>query len=143
VDVANLPVKRAELTVSDDHAALLAARIANGEHPRVLARKLHPNDPVKRRRAYKRLRAMALKDSRIAAYVADDVRLEMLVGLRATVAGLIRGGARGRADASKLILEASGFHNPRVQHQHSGEIKIRLEMPRPAFDEVVDADVVD
>jgi len=58
---------------------------------------------------------------------------------------------RGRPDAIKLLYEASGFHNPRVKHEHSGDIKISLEMPRPkqvgppvdSNEDVVDAEVVD
>jgi hypothetical protein len=51
---------------------------------------------------------------------------------------------RGRIDAAKLLMESTGFHNPRVKHEHSGDIKLTLNIPRPSFDgEVADADVVD
>jgi hypothetical protein len=69
-----------------------------------------------------------------------------MVGLVPATHALAGRAARGRPDAIKVLFEASGFHNPRVRHEHSGEIKIKLDMPRPAFgsdDEVVDADVVD
>jgi len=44
---------------------------------------------------------------------------------------LIRRASRGRPDAIKLMWEAMGFHNTRVQHEHSGDIEIRLTVPRP------------
>jgi hypothetical protein len=145
--VANLPQKYSEKSdsaVSEDYVAVLAARIANGEHPRTIARKLHPHDRIQRNRTYRRLRNIALRDARVASYVAEEARLEMLVGLKPAVAGLVGRAARGRPDAGKIILEASGFHNPRVKHDHSGEIKLTLNIPRPQLDEqVVDADVVE
>lgn len=39
---------------------------------------------------------------------------------------------RGRVDAIRLALEVTGVHNPRVRHEHSGDISISLKMPRPA-----------
>ena len=37
----------------------------------------------------------------------------------------------GRADIVKLVFEASGSHNPHIKHEHSGDIEIKLSMPRP------------
>jgi hypothetical protein len=136
--------KDPDLAVSEDYVVALADRIGNGEHPRDIARRLHPHDQRQRRLTYKRLRYLALRDARVAAYIADDARLELLVGLKPAVRGLAGRAARGRPDAARVILEASGFHNPRVKHEHSGEIKIKLDIPRPTIDgDVVDADVVD
>jgi hypothetical protein len=59
-----------------------------------------------------------------------------------------RRGSKGNIPAAKLAMEASGFHNPRMDHHHSGKIEIELKgVPRPAAtvdeDHVVDADVVE
>jgi hypothetical protein len=55
-----------------------------------------------------------------------------------------RAKATGRQPEVKLAYEASGFHNPRVAHEHSGDITI---IPRPSRveneEEIVDAEVVD
>lgn len=70
----------------------------------------------------------------------------MAAGLIPITDALIRRAAKGRPDAIKLAYEASGFHNPRVKHDHSGEINIKLDMPRPKqveSGEVVDAEVVE
>ena len=55
----------------------------------------------------------------------------MWESLPAVTDALIRRAERGRPDAIKLMWEAMGFHNPRVQHEHSGDIEIRLTVPRP------------
>jgi hypothetical protein len=55
----------------------------------------------------------------------------------------------GKPDAVKLVFEATGFYSPRVQHEHSGDINIKLQIPRPAgeieasAEDVTDADVVE
>ena len=51
--------------------------------------------------------------------------------LPAMGAALSRRAKRGRVDAIKLALEVTGVHNPRVKHEHSGDISISLNMPRP------------
>lgn len=88
---------------------------------------------------------MVRHDEEFARRVALRARGELLIGLGPAVAGLSRSGARGRVDAAKLLLEASGFHNPRVKHDHSGSIEIKLTMPRPERQavDIPDADVVD
>lgn len=78
-------------------------------------------------------------------------------GLIPATEALARRAARGRPDAIKLLYEASGFHNPKVKHEHSGDIQINLNMPRPPVQEtktagpgneledgsIVDAEVVE
>lgn len=50
-----------------------------------------------------------------------------------TTVAVGRRGRRGRIDAAKLIYETTGFHNPKVKHEHSGDINIKIDMPRPKF----------
>lgn len=72
--------------------------------------------------------------------ILDTLRVVKAVGNRA---------ARGNPNMARLALEASGFHNPKVDHKHSGEIKLTLSgIPRPTAgpDETpppVDAEVVE
>lgn len=66
---------------------------------------------------------------------------------------LVRRATRGRPDAIKLALEIAGIHNPRVSHEHSGDITVTLaSVPRPEpvvnpnaqlEEPVVDAEVVE
>jgi hypothetical protein len=147
--MANLPALRPENTVSDEYADSFGALIAQGQHPRDIARRMHPEDRAARRRTYLKLRRLALQDARVAQYAADDARLEMIVALGLAAKSLGRKAKAGRTDAIKLLFEASGLHNPRVQHEHSGEVSIKVTVPRPDFaatqasDDIVDADVVD
>jgi hypothetical protein len=69
-----------------------------------------------------------------------------------TLRALYRRAVKGNIPAIKLALESSGYHNPRVQHEHSGEVSITIKnAPRPvrtadhteADAPVIDADVVE
>ena len=90
---------------------------------------------------------MVRGDDRFHAMVSAAAHGEMVEGLIPATQALGKRAARGRPDAIKLLFEASGFHNPRVKHEHSGDINIHLDMPRPERvvdeDQVVDAEVVD
>lgn len=114
-----------------------------------MAKRLEPDDPVKRKALRAKLRKMARQDKRLHALIAQDANAEMALGLGPATQALARRAAKGRPDAVKLLFEASGFHNPRVKHEHSGDININLNIPRPKRltvdpdDDAVDADVVD
>lgn len=89
---------------------------------------------------------MVRHDPRLVQEVASMAQGEMTVALGPAVVALGSRARKGRPDAIKLLFEATGFHNPRVKHEHSGDIKISLSMPRPKFDAdatVADAEVVD
>jgi len=82
--------------------------------------------------------------------MASVARGEAIMNLIPAVQALSRRAARGRTDSIKLLFELTGFHSPRVQHDHSGEIEIKLTgMHRPprTVDQlgppVVDAEVVE
>lgn len=123
--------------------------MAAGIHPREMARRVYPNrdDRGKRINLYRKLKRIALNQPIVAKGISDEAKLSMMVALVPAAEALGARAARGRPDATKILFEASGFHNPRVQHEHSGEIKVKLEMPRPKFDSegghITDADVVD
>lgn len=84
------------------------------------------------------------RDQVINHLLAEAAQANMKVGLPKMTEALARRGKRGRVDAIKLAMEATGFHNPRIQHEHSGEVKITLNVPRPSpVEDVTDADVVE
>lgn len=108
---------------------------------------------VKRRRKRMRskLHAMAAHDEIVRTIIAEHVTGQMVAALPEITAALIKRAKRGRPDAIKLIFEATGYYNPKIKHEHSGDIKITLDIPRPvqtveqfvSGEEPVDADVVD
>lgn len=146
--MANLPAtttQNSALEVDSRYQDAVADQITAGLRPDAIAAKIYPNDARKRRSLRRRIWHMVRHDEEFARRVALRARGELLIGLGPAVAGLSRSGARGRVDAAKLLLEASGFHNPRVKHDHSGSIEIKLTMPRPERQavDIPDADVVD
>jgi hypothetical protein len=146
--VANLPaVQNQSSDEPTEFHHRLAEQFAAGRRPAEIAKAVYPNDPVKRKALRRRIWATIHKDPQMAAASASRVQAEMIMGLPLAARALMRRAHKGRVDAIKLAFEATGFHNPRVQHQHSGEISVKVTMPRPPPVEddpqVVDADVVD
>lgn len=149
--MASLPAIRSGSLTQGQLEALIDA-LDRGEHPLAIAKRLQPTDKKAQRRVRRQLEAHCLQDGRVAAGIVNKSKLTLMVGLGPATKALVgRAGRMGKPDAVKLVFEASGFHNPRVQHEHSGEITIKLDMPRPKFEadgaidttSVEDADVVD
>jgi hypothetical protein len=136
---------RANPVLSEDSLDALVDQISRGIHPLTIAKRMHPTDRVARRRLYRQLHRAILGDTRVAARLQERLQIEMMVGLGPTVRNLVRLASNNRDPKNiQLLLEATGFHNPKVQHQHSGEITIKMDIPRPTFEgTVVDADVVE
>lgn len=150
--MANLPATRPESTTpaaSEELLDRLGDLIHSGVKPNEIARRLAPEDPAKRKYWRTKIRRLLQTDARLAARLADNARIETMVGLGPATVALTRKAKAGRVDAIKLLFEASGFHNPRVSHEHSGEVTINVKMPRPDFaathteDEIVEATAVD
>lgn len=147
--MAGLPVQVDSQTLPQERIEALAEQLAMGYHPRDIARRLHPHNPREMRKARRRIEQAIKSDPRLYANVLDHVRTDIMSGVGPAVRGLIKRAKSGNPQASRLILEIAGVHNPRVKHEHQGDIKIKLEgLPRPKFerasidDEIVDADVV-
>jgi hypothetical protein len=71
-------------------------------------------------------------DIRLQNELAARLKLISILGLGAAIKALNRKAAAGRVDGIKLVFESSGFYNPRVQHEHGGDIKITIRnAPRP------------
>jgi hypothetical protein len=143
MDVAHLPVPVSKSTVAGPEERFLDAiadRLASGQQPAAIAKSIYPNDRVRRRRLRLKIWRMVQNEPGLAERLARRARGQMAVDLVPAVAAAGQRARRGRIDAVRYISEASGFHSAKVQHDHSGEIKIKLEMPRPDY---VDADVVE
>lgn len=148
--MANLPEiqpKSAKPLANQELLELLAEHIAEGKRPAELARKLAPNNPNRQKKLRKKIREIVWYDPRLAEQLALHAKGEAIMALPAGIAAMGRRAKAGRTDAVKLLAEMTGFHNPRVQHEHSGEIEVKITMPRPkALDpdqEVTDAEVVE
>lgn len=136
-----------------DEELAFAECFARGMEPPKIARILCPGTGAKEKKERKALRKrlwkMVRQDPRIQHAIGERIQGHMLIGLGPAAEALMRRAAKGRPDAIKLLFEATGFHNPRVKHEHTGDIKVTLDMPRPARlpssgeDEIVDAEVVD
>jgi hypothetical protein len=133
----------------DRFAAAITEQLALGRKPPEIARRMHPHDPKARRSLRLRLWKMLQEDDNLLRHVAGRARAVYVAGLIPASEAMVGRAARGRVDAGKLVLEVTGLHNPRVQHEHSGKINISLTIPRPDRDvkqidePVVDADVVE
>lgn len=150
--MANLPAittQNAVPAANEELVDRLGDLIHSGVKPNEIARRLAPNDPDRRKYWRTKIRRLLQSDARLAARLADNAKIEMMTGLGPATVALTRKARAGRVDAIKLLFEASGLHNPRVQHEHSGEVNIKVSIPRPdvakthAEDPIVDADVVD
>ena len=144
VDPAGLPAGELQSPYKEAVADLLA----KGMGPAAIAKKLHPNDRRARAKLRKKLWKMVRRDAELAVKVAERAHGELLVHLVPMTRSLAqRAIATGKPDAVKLAMEVAGFHTPKQAHEHSGEIKIKVDMPRPANanaqEDVVDAEVVE
>lgn len=126
-------------------------KMAEGMTPGTMAKTLAPNDK-KRQAAIRRKIYRMFADIRLQDELGARVRLIQIMGLGAAVKALNRKAAAGRVDAIKLLFESSSFYNPRIQHDHGGEVTITIKnAPRPERVEevyardsgIVDADVVE
>lgn len=157
LEMANLPAppNKSSQPTLDPKRAKIASLLAGGVSHKTIARKLAKGDPKKAKVWREKLRRWMMTDEAFQQAVAAGAMAELRLAVPATTQALIDVATkRKRVDAIKLTFEASGFHNPRVQHEHSGEIQVSLNIPRPGKQEalnpgkdaespVVDAEVVD
>lgn len=143
-------LQRTNQEVSQARVDTIAEQLAFGHHPREIAAVLHPGDPRSQRATRREIERLVRMDPRIYKQVLDHARVDLASGVGPSLRGLIRRARGGNPQAARLVLEIAGVHNPRVKHEHKGDIKIKLEgLPRPQFertgidDQVVDADVVE
>lgn len=146
VDMALLPAVISKTAPSDALVETLMGYLSEGKHPRDIARNRYPRreDRGRRRKLYVAMRDICITDPRIMESVVADAKLEIMLALPKASRALGDKAGRGYEQAIKLLFEASGFHNPRIRHEHSGDIKITLDIPRPTFEgSVTDAQVVE
>lgn len=151
MDMANLPAKteKKSLTPEEERFREAAADLViQGRSPSEIAKKLHPDDPAARKTLRSKLWRLVRNDADFHRRIGERAHAKLVLGLGPTVEGIVRRAEKGNPQAAKLVLEASGFHNPKMQHEHSGEVSIKLDLPRPPAIEstaepVQDAEVVE
>ena len=140
------------LSKSDQLAVRVGRFLALGIAPDQLAKHLAKGDPKKVRYWQKRIQTLLATNSHTQAQIAMAAQAQMWAGLIPATEALVRRASRGRPDAIKMLWSATGFHNDKVQHEHSGDIAITVKVARPtrvvdrtALDDpsIVDADVVE
>jgi hypothetical protein len=143
--MAHLPAKREESSLTPAQAKV-AELLANGMTPAALARKLAKGDKKKAQRLRARFRYWVWHVPAFQQALMAQAKGEAALQATAAIPAVGRRAQRGRVDATKLLLEVSGMHNPKVNHEHSGEVKITLAtMPRPEpveTEDSVDSDAI-
>lgn len=132
--------------------------LVKGWSPEEIACKLDSSRGKKYRKVKGEIQRVVAEDPEYQSMRSAQAQGAMVHAVPPVAEAVIKRAMRGRTDAAKLIFEASGFHNPKVKHEHSGDISISLNMPRPPAVEndivgdpaqaledgaIVDAEVVD
>lgn len=139
---------KADLKREKLHDGLIEA-LNRGETPPQIAKRLSKGDPAKYKSIRKKVWRIIRSDAEFHRRLGERAKGQMVVDMLPAVNAVGKRAARGRMDAAKLLLEATGVHNPRIKHEHTGEIKVSLDLPRPKFveatvaDDVVDAVVAE
>lgn len=112
-----------------------------------IAEKLAKGNERKKKIIRSQLRRMLVTDEETAQIKAAAAAGVLVDEIEDVAEAVMRRAKKGNIPAAKLAMEASGFHNPRVKHEHTGDIKVTIaNVPRPPEvkdDEVVDAEVVE
>lgn len=149
--MANLPAESNQSSKPTAYERTIRKLVKRGWTSGQIANKLAPHDPRKRKMIRSKVRAIIAKDPDLQALNGLAGVGVIHENVEAISEALVRRALRGRVDAIKLALEYSGHHNPRVKHDHTGDIKITVDIPRPALpkpvegsaEEVTDAEVVE
>jgi hypothetical protein len=125
---------------------ILAAELAWTSNRTEIVERLSGGDPEKAKRWRQRLRTWA-NEPDFQQLIAQYVHGMQILDMGPIIRALTRRAEKGNIPAIKLAMESSGYYNPRVQHEHSGDISITIRnAPRPAPTEdtaIVDAEIVE
>lgn len=146
--VANLPERS---TGVPKRTQKLRKLIAKGWTVDEIVEALGRGDKRRERVIKQQLRRLASEDEWIQQYIGGAAKGALILGIEDITDAMVRRGSRGNVPAAKLAMEASGFHNPRMDHHHSGKIEISftgvqrapLIVDELASETIVDAEVVE
>ena len=144
--MATLPARQQQSTEIEPIKQKIADLLADGVPVGKIAKRLGKDDPKAVRQWRHKIRRWVYTDDAFAQALARASKGEAAVQLVGAVEAVGRRAKRGRVDAFKVLGEFSGMHNPKVNHEHSGEVKITLAtMPRPEpvkTEDSVDSDAI-
>jgi hypothetical protein len=83
---------------------------------------------------------MVRSDAIFQARIAEQAKAEMHMGLVGAGRGLAKRAGR-RTDAARLLLEVTGLHVPHQKVEHSGDITIKMDLPRPRSVDVTSEEI--
>lgn len=107
-----------------------------------IVERLAKDNPHRTRVIQMQIGRILVQDEELQADLASVAQGQMILSMPTIVEALVRRASKGNVPAIKLAMEASGFHNPRVKHEHTGDIKVTIaNAPRPP--EIVDEQVSD
>lgn len=129
----------------------MRALINKGMTTHEIATKLAKGSPQKYKSVRAQLRRILATDDKYQVKTGLEAKGAMIEGLVDVTEAMVRRGSRGNVPAAKLVYEATGFHNPRVEHKHSGKVEIAftgvqrapLIVDETAAGPIVDATVVE
>jgi hypothetical protein len=149
-----MPVQRGPKSELNKLETRIAELASQGKTVPEIARKLAGDDPAEQKRLRQYIRRLG-HDEQFQVALGGMAKVESIFHVGPTIKAMGRKARAGRIDAAKLMLEVSGFHNPRVQHDHGGQVEIVIKnAPRPErvteqylgdeqLGDIVDAEVVD
>lgn len=109
----------------------VAEALIAGKTPAQIARRLSKGDMKRYHYVYGKIRRLTRRDSIFQARMLEMARGNALCHLGPSVAGLGRKASYGRPDAVKLLWAMTGLYNDKVSHEHSGDIQLHINIPRP------------
>lgn len=136
--VAHSPSKTAQTSVrkKDKKRKKFEAKVlellSEGLRPPEVAKVLAKGDKQMAKRLRLRIWRMVRSDAQFQRSMMERAQAEAVVGVVPASRGLAKRAGR-KTDAAKLLFEMTGLHNNKVKHEHSGEISIKLDIPRPKF----------
>jgi len=116
-----------------------------GWTPAQIARRLSGGDLKRRKSVAAQCYLAIARCEEFQLYQGAVAKGIMIWNLPEVAEALCRRGRKGNVMAAKLLYEATGFYSPKMQHDHTGEIRITVAtMPRPEeVEDITDATVVE
>jgi hypothetical protein len=128
-----------DLTRADKVRRLLA----KGWDPVDIAEQLSNGDPKKALSIRTQIYRLA-EDEKVQLAIGQASKGAATLAVLPATEALVRRATRGNIPAIKLLYEASGFHNQRLEHKHSGKVEIAFTgvMRAPLTEDISQADPV-
>jgi hypothetical protein len=143
LEMPNLPAE----TKQSAARRKIRALVAKGHPISEIVEKLAGGDEKKSLRLHFQIHQMLADDEAMMLALGMGAKGALAEDLYPAAKALGRRASKGNVPAIKLLMEATRFHSPRSEVEHSGEVQITIKnAPRPVRTEdedIVDADVVE